>query len=58
MVLKRKYVFFFSEKKKSCLDKNTFERRNFKSERQWKSHETVTEISAAFVPVPLPVQHK
>jgi len=56
MVLKWKYVFFFPQK--DCLDTGTFERRNFKSERQWGSHEKVTEISAAFVPVPLPVQHK
>ena len=48
----------FSFHKKNCLDTDTFERRNFKSERQWKSHEIVTEISAAFVLVTLPVQHK
>jgi hypothetical protein len=56
MVIKGKYVFFLSQK--DCLDRGTFERRNFQTERQWKSHEKVTEISAAFVLVTLPVRHK
>jgi hypothetical protein len=38
--MKGKYVFLFSQK--DCLDTGTFERRNFKSERQRKNHETVT----------------
>jgi hypothetical protein len=49
MAIKGKCAFLFSQK-----DTGTFERRNFKSERQWKSHEKVR----AFVLVTLPRQHK